>query len=45
VLWQIVIHCVFVLSAIALAYTDRLMMTTANLAHAGGKSKGGPPAH
>jgi len=45
VMWQIVIHCVFVLSAIALAYTDRLMMMTGNLAHAGGKTKGGPAAH
>jgi uncharacterized protein (TIGR00645 family) len=26
VMWQIVIHCVFVLSAIALAWTDKLMM-------------------
>jgi uncharacterized protein (TIGR00645 family) len=31
VMWQIIIHCVFVLSAIALAWTDRLMM--ANAAH------------
>jgi uncharacterized protein (TIGR00645 family) len=26
VMWQIIIHCVFVLSAIALAYVDKLMM-------------------
>jgi uncharacterized protein (TIGR00645 family) len=26
VLWQVVIHCVFVLSALALAWTDKLMM-------------------
>lgn len=26
VMWQIIIHCVFVLSAIALAWTDKLMM-------------------
>jgi uncharacterized protein (TIGR00645 family) len=44
VLWQIVIHCVFVLSAVALAYADRLMMLNANLAH-GSKQKGGPAAH
>lgn len=34
VMWQITIHCVFVLSAIALAWTDRLMMQNATLAHA-----------
>lgn len=28
VLWQIVIHCVFVFSAIALAWTDKLMMAS-----------------
>jgi uncharacterized protein (TIGR00645 family) len=28
VMWQIVIHCVFVLSAVALAYTDKLMMSS-----------------
>jgi uncharacterized protein (TIGR00645 family) len=44
VLWQIVIHCVFVLSAVALAYADRLMMLNANLAH-GSKQKVGPAAH
>jgi uncharacterized protein (TIGR00645 family) len=32
VMWQIIIHCVFVLSAIALAYVDKLMM-------AGGKAQ------
>lgn len=26
VMWQVIIHCVFVLSAIALAWTDKLMM-------------------
>jgi len=31
VMWQIIIHCVFVLSAIALAWTDRLMMANATL--------------
>ena len=25
VLWQTIIHCVFILSAIGIAYTDRLM--------------------
>jgi uncharacterized protein (TIGR00645 family) len=44
VMWQIVIHCVFVLSAVALAYADRLMMLNANLAR-GSKRKGGPAAH
>jgi len=26
VMWQVIIHCVFVISAIALAWTDKLMM-------------------
>jgi uncharacterized membrane protein YqhA len=25
-MWQVIIHCVFVFSAIALAWTDKLMM-------------------
>ena len=29
VMWQIIIHCTFVFSAIALAWTDRLMMANA----------------
>ena len=29
VMWQVIIHAVFVLSAIALAWTDRLMMANA----------------
>lgn len=38
VLWQTIIHCVFILSAIGIAYTDRLMSTVissgkANNAH------------
>jgi len=28
VMWQVIIHCVFVFSAIALAYTDKLMMSS-----------------
>ncbi len=32
VLWQVVIHCVFVLSAVALAYTDKLMMSSVKAA-------------
>ena len=32
VMWQIVIHCVFVLSAVALAYTDKLMMSSVKAA-------------
>jgi uncharacterized protein (TIGR00645 family) len=28
-LWQVVIHCTFLLSAVAMAYTDKLMMSTA----------------
>ena len=35
VLWQTVIHCVFILSAIGIAYTDRLM------SHVVAKPKGG----
>ena len=30
VLWQTVIHCVFILSAIGIAWTDRLMMAAAS---------------
>ena len=39
VMWQIVIHCVFVLSAIALAWTDKLMMAGVHAVRneAGGK--------
>lgn len=32
VMWQIVIHCVFVLSAVALAHTDKLMMSSVKAA-------------
>ncbi len=28
VMWQVIIHCAFVFSAVALAYTDKLMMTS-----------------
>ncbi len=28
VMWQVIIHCVFVFSAVALAYTDKLMMSS-----------------
>lgn len=34
VMWQIIIHCTFVLSAIALAWTDKLMMANAALHNA-----------
>ncbi len=37
VMWQIAIHCVFVISAIALAWTDKLMMASAALKHADDK--------
>ncbi len=30
VMWQTIIHCVFILSAIGIAYTDRLMMGTSS---------------
>jgi uncharacterized protein (TIGR00645 family) len=33
VLWQTVIHCVFILSAIGIAYTDRLMATIPTKQH------------
>ena len=29
VMWQTIIHCVFILSAIGIAWTDRLMANTA----------------
>jgi uncharacterized membrane protein YqhA len=29
VMWQIIIHCAFLVSAVALAWTDRLMMANA----------------
>jgi uncharacterized protein (TIGR00645 family) len=32
VMWQVIIHCVFVFSAIALAYTDKLMMSSVKAA-------------
>ena len=38
VLWQTIIHCVFILSAIGIAITDRLMNSTAS-------SKASPAAH
>jgi len=34
VMWQVIIHAVFVLSAIALAWTDKLMMANARIQHA-----------
>lgn len=33
VMWQVIIHVTFLLSAIAMAYTDRLMMTKVKNAH------------
>ena len=36
VMWQTIIHCVFILSAIGIAYTDRLMT------HVTSKTKNGP---
>lgn len=30
VMWQTIIHCVFILSAIGIAWTDKLMMTTSS---------------
>jgi uncharacterized protein (TIGR00645 family) len=33
VMWQVIIHCVFVLSAIALAWTDKLMMAGVKAQH------------
>jgi uncharacterized protein (TIGR00645 family) len=38
--WQVIIHMVFVLSAVVLAWTDKLMMAGATAAHANEK-----PAH
>jgi uncharacterized protein (TIGR00645 family) len=38
--WQVIIHMVFVLSAVVLAWTDKLMMAGATAAHATEK-----PAH
>jgi uncharacterized membrane protein YqhA len=29
-MWQTIIHCVFILSAIGIAYTDRLMAHVTN---------------
>ena len=34
VMWQTIIHCVFILSAIGIAYTDRLMQAVARGKHA-----------
>jgi len=34
VLWQVVIHCVFILSALALAWIDKMSQSTARAAHA-----------
>jgi uncharacterized protein (TIGR00645 family) len=39
VMWQTIIHCVFILSAIGIAYTDRLML------HVTAKPKGEHAAH
>jgi uncharacterized protein (TIGR00645 family) len=39
VMWQTIIHCVFILSAIGIAYTDRLML------HVTAKPKGEYAAH
>lgn len=36
--WQVIIHLVFVLSAVVLAWTDKLMMSGATTAHPAGKS-------
>lgn len=36
VMWQTIIHCVFILSAIGIAWTDRLMSSAGNSAPAGG---------
>lgn len=33
VLWQVVIHCVFILSALALAWIDKMSQSTARAAH------------
>ena len=33
VMWQTIIHCVFILSAIGIAYTDKLMATASSKAH------------
>jgi uncharacterized protein (TIGR00645 family) len=32
VMWQVIIHCAFVFSAVALAYTDKLMMSSVHAA-------------
>lgn len=40
VMWQVIIHCVFVFSAIALAWTDKLMMAGVKA-----QAAGGPDAH
>ena len=33
VMWQTIIHCAFLLSAMAIAYTDRIVMTTHHAKH------------
>ncbi|MFY8207175.1 MAG: TIGR00645 family protein, partial [Arenimonas sp.] len=33
VMWQTIIHCVFILSAIGIAYTDKMMGATAVKKH------------
>ena len=33
VMWQTIIHCVFILSAIGIAYTDRLMVQVTGKQH------------
>ncbi|RYD33661.1 MAG: TIGR00645 family protein [Verrucomicrobiaceae bacterium] len=37
VMWQTIIHCVFIVSAIGIAWTDRLMLATAAAAGKGAK--------
>ncbi|PRB19288.1 hypothetical protein CQ042_00895 [Microbacterium sp. MYb62] len=41
VLWQVVIHCVFIFSALALAWIDKMSQSTAKAAHDAAQS----PAH
>ena len=36
VMWQTIIHCVFILSAIGIAYTDRLMVHVSAKPHKNG---------
>ncbi|WP_244632557.1 MULTISPECIES: TIGR00645 family protein [unclassified Microbacterium] len=38
VLWQVVIHCVFILSALALAWIDKMSQSTAKAAHEAAQS-------